>query len=380
MMNNKRKTYSILLSLVVFCLLAFFITSFCFNEEDVDTVTGVYDSGNVVSVSQGYADIKLGDYYISGGEGGVVTFITKLEDLFAWAKSREDNESPEIVYLKGSFSAKDMEMVQITRSANISIIGLGEGAEFENIGFNITNSRNLIFQNLKIGKVLYPGDAFNISSSFHIWIDHCELFSDLSVTDAKNVYDGLLDINYGSSFITVSWTYFHDHFKTSLISSSDDFDLGYIDSASRITFRNNWFKDSFERNPSIRFGAVHIFNNYFENIHNYGLASRLNANALVENNYYYNVSQPMVDRNFLIDDSLPGFICQKDNIFTGDDFFDKRITTKEELPDNNCDFWDDNQIPYHYDLIDVSLIPEIIFNGAGVGRLEELFMIDGNGL
>ena len=62
---------------------------------------------------------------------------------------------------------------------------------------------------------LFPGDdAVSIQKSTNVWIDHNEFFSD---TDhGFDYYDGLLDITHGCDFITVSYNYFHDHYKVSL--------------------------------------------------------------------------------------------------------------------------------------------------------------------
>ena len=42
----------------------------------------------------------------------------------------------------------------------------------------------------------------------------------------KDKYDGLLDIKKNSEYITVSWCYFHDHYKSILIgfTATDTYD------------------------------------------------------------------------------------------------------------------------------------------------------------
>ncbi len=97
-------------------------------------------------------------------------------------------------------------------------------------------------------------------ASRNIWIDHCELYSDL--THGKDFYDGLLDIKNESSFVTVSWSNIHDHWKASLISSGDE-QVG--DTVIRATYHHNYFHDCGSRLPSIRFGRAHVFDNYYLN-------------------------------------------------------------------------------------------------------------------
>ena len=58
-------------------------------------------------------------------------------------------------------------------------------------------------------------------------------------------------------------TYFHNHWKTSLIGHSDNNgaeDKGHL----RITYANNYWKDIGSRAPSLRFGTAHVYNNYYE--------------------------------------------------------------------------------------------------------------------
>ncbi len=105
-------------------------------------------------------------------------------------------------------------------------------------------------------------------------------------------YDGQIDITHGADFITVSWNIFHDHFKNSLVGNSEntgDEDSGHL----RVTYHHNLFTRVDGRNPSIRFGTGHVYNNHYLNIPDYGIASRQNAQVRVENNYFDNVDQPI---------------------------------------------------------------------------------------
>jgi pectate lyase len=64
-------------------------------------------------------------------------------------------------------------------------------------------------------------------------------------------------------FFSRSNTYFHDHYKASLVSHSDSNsaeDTGKL----HVTYANNHFKNINSRMPLIRFGTSHIINSYFE--------------------------------------------------------------------------------------------------------------------
>ena len=103
----------------------------------------------------------------------------------------------------------------------------------------------------------------------HIRIDHCT-FTDGRFPDREaplgfhgervQRHDGLLDIEDGSDFITVSDSRFENHDKAILIGSGDgrgDRDRGHL----KVTFARNLFSDIVQRAPRVRFGQVHVVNN-----------------------------------------------------------------------------------------------------------------------
>ena len=144
-----------------------------------------------------------------------------------------------------------------------------------------------------------------------MWIDHNDFSSDLD--HGVDFYDGQVDITHGADFITVSWNVFHDHFKNSLVGNSEntgDEDTGHL----RVTYHHNLFTRVDGRNPSIRFGTGHVYNNHYLNVPDYGIASRQNAQVRVENNYFDNVDQPIRADTSLSD--VAGFVNQvSTNIF-----------------------------------------------------------------
>ena len=75
------------------------------------------------------------------------------------------------------------------------------------------------------------------------------------------VHDGLVDITNAASYLTVSWNRFLNHDKTMLIGSSDSAtaDRGQL----KVTLHHNVFDGVGQRAPRVRFGQVHVFNNYY---------------------------------------------------------------------------------------------------------------------
>jgi pectate lyase len=108
-----------------------------------------------------------------------------------------------------------------------------------------------------------------VTGSDHVWIDH-NSFTDAPLTDnflpvenghVKQCHDGALDITNASDYVTVSYNVFGEHNKNNLIGGSDgaSADEGKL----RVTFSNNVFRDVASRAPRVRYGQVHLFNNYY---------------------------------------------------------------------------------------------------------------------
>jgi len=130
-------------------------------------------------------------------------------------------------------------------------------------------------------------DALCLNGATHVWIDHCEFQSHLYPQDLdgneitssnsyystdedwkKDFYDGLLDVKNGSTWITISNCYFHDHWKACLCASGDssankNTTTGATDEDMRITFYHNYWKDISARQPLFRWGKAHILNSYY---------------------------------------------------------------------------------------------------------------------
>jgi pectate lyase len=212
---------------------------------------------------------------------------------------------------------------------------------------------------MKIHEVFYPDDAITIDACQHVWVDHNELYSKIGTGITVDTYDGLLDIKNGSCYVTVSWNHLHHHMKCSLIGHTDDISQQTLDSQMRITYHHNWFSYTDGRNPSIRFGAIHMFNNYFEEITDYGIAARDGAHAKIENCHYNNVVLPMSTDKFPVDGLPNGYICESGNIFTG-------TCGANVISQTGCDFWDSVTLPYSYTLDSVEAVESTVKLFAGV--------------
>ena len=100
---------------------------------------------------------------------------------------------------------------------------------------------------------LVDNDGITVQNSTRVWIDHNEFESEFSQELGPDYYDGQLDTVRGSDWITISWNYFHDHWKSNLMGNSDvlrDVDFGKL----HLTYHHNYWRNCGTRGPSGRFG------------------------------------------------------------------------------------------------------------------------------
>ncbi|KAG8891477.1 hypothetical protein FRC01_014674, partial [Tulasnella sp. 417] len=229
---------------------------------------------------EGYATMNGGT---TGGAGGPTITVSSISAL----RDAVNGTSPRIVRLETIIQG-DGELIDV--GSNVSILGACGGG-LTGGGFRVKRGTNVIFRNLKLFKSKAPVDLIEIRTSTNIWVDHNEFYSDMD--NGKDYYDGACDINHGSDWITVSWNYFHDHYKTSLVGNGDDNgaeDIGHF----HVTYHHNYFQHLGSRIPSLRFGTGHVYNNYYDDIKISGIDSRLGAQMLIENNVFVNAVKPLM--------------------------------------------------------------------------------------
>ena len=165
--------------------------------------------------------------------------------------------------------------------SNTSIIGM-DNAKLKGVNL-VLDSDNVIIRNIQFESPYdyFPSwdpndglegnwnsqyDSISIKGGTHIWIDHSS-FQDGPETVEKYFgrkyehRDGLVDITNEADYITISYSTFENHNKTMLIGSSDSkiSDEGKL----HVTLHHNYFYDVVQRLPRVRFGQVHVYNNYF---------------------------------------------------------------------------------------------------------------------
>lgn len=285
----------------------------------------------------------------TGGEGGTVVTATTGNQIIAALKAKPAN-TPLKIYVNGKITPSNTSesKIDIKDVSNVSIVGVGTNGEFDGIGIKIVRASNVIIRNLKIHHV-NTGDKDGISiegPANNIWIDHNEIYNSLNVD--KDYYDGLVDAKKNSEYITISWNYFHDSWKTSLVGSSDSDNYD-----RKITYHHNRWENINSRGPLFRFGQGHLYNNYYYNVIESGINSRMGAKLRIEHNHFENAYNPIISQYSKED----GFWHVVNNKFVNSTGSMPTTSTTSYTP------------PYSYTLDPVDSVKSIVTQYAGVGKV-----------
>jgi pectate lyase len=340
----------------------------------------------------GYASLEGGT---TGGAGGPVVVPTSFVELQQYASGTD----PVIILIDREFKGPNV----LKLGSNKTLFGVGTKGFINQIGVSIQSQHNIIIRNLKFTMTGVPitNDGENKIAGFnfdpdciaiqaddetlpeaqrkssHIWIDHCEFYNeDPTVMTDYDRYDGLLDAKNNCQYITISWNYFHDHHKACLFGkgNSDDFDR-------KITMHHNKFENIGSRMPLMRFGKLHMFNNYTTRcLEGNGLNVRINSNAYVEKNYYEDVKKPIFGKI-----SEGGKAVLKDNIFKNCDrmpaiTLPNALSPKASSLSSSEEFETSSYIPPYqcasitFPVVDV---PAKVNQYVGVGKLQAPAVVTG---
>jgi pectate lyase len=271
---------------------------------------------------------------VTGGSGGSEVTASDYATFRAYCRQ----VGPLIIHVQGALVAN--ENYTYVDQHHKTIVGDGTNAAF--YGDLRIIATNIIVQNLYISATNHSSaDGITLddtTSSAHpngparyVWVDHCTFY---------NCTDGSLDITDGADYVTVSWCKFTyapvppgvvNHEFVDLIASDDG------DNASQyhVTFHHNWYGDYCrERMPSVRFGRVHVFNNYYNCVgNNYCVRTRIDAQLLVENNYYLGVQNPW---ERYITTGTAGLLSQTGNITNNCTFVNNWTSGAQTIPGNDA--------------------------------------------
>jgi len=255
--------------------------------------TGGGNTGSVNACSatpQGYASQGGGTTGGSGSNAVTVTVSTGTQ--LQQALQNRDLNRPLTIRVNGRITPANsgsLTKFDIKDMNNVTIVGVGNNGILDGIGIKIWRANNVIIRNLTIRYVsIGDKDAISIEGpARRIWIDHNDLYNTLN--SDKDFYDELVSGKNDIDNITISYNKLHDSWKTSLWGSSDSDNFN-----RRITFHHNHWYNVNSRLPLFRFGQAHIYNNYYQNMLESGINSRMGAVIRIENNVFEDVKNPIV--------------------------------------------------------------------------------------
>lgn len=278
----------------------------------------------------------------TGGQSGRIVTASTVQQLKDYAAASE----PLVIFIRGTLTATDY--LKIPVAANKSFIGVGAGAEVVNAGFKLINVSNVIFRNFTVRDAYLPGDwdgkspendrdGIQLDTTHHVWVDHMKF---------ERMGDGLIDTRKDSDLITYSWNVFADNNKA--------LGVGWTANAvTRMTIHHNWIRNTTQRNFSLdNTAAAHVYNNFLQDIGQYGMMGRNAAKVVLEGNSFTAVQDPVVAKDPATE------VVNRDNVFNG----------TRGRKDNVGAAFDPTQF-YAYQKDDAARVPEIV--EAGAGPLEE---------
>ncbi len=213
---------------------------------------------------------------VTGGAAGCLYKVTNLKDSGA-GSLREGAEKSGAAWIVFDVSGDIHLKTPIEVASNKTIDGRGQYIRIYDRGLYVLDKSNVIIENLifKKGGGADTNDAIQIKDkSKLVWVDH---------TSLSDYPDGLLDITRASTDVTVSWCKFSVHDKTMLIGAAPEH-TG--DSVIRVTLHHNWFRETTQRHPRLRFGKVHTVNNFYDGWLSYGAVSNMYGELYSEANVY----------------------------------------------------------------------------------------------
>jgi pectate lyase len=296
-----------------------------------------------------------------------------VTDLEQFQQAVLDDE-PRVVRVQGVLSPASTPV-----GSNKTIVG-SCGAEIHG-HLEIREAQNIIVRNITIvgfsagDCALDPGfdpaegcssgaDAITVQrNTHHVWFDH------VAVRDGS---DGNLDITNGANFVTVSWSKFSytprtddlgsdstgasGHRYSNLVGGTDEPDDFDDANALNVTWHHNWWADNVvERQPRVRFGQNHLFNNYYNSATtNYCVRAGIQAKVLLEGNFFDGVNDPHQFNN-AADEATA-------NISAGDTNIYQNTTNDQSTGGGGPAFTDP---PYEYTLDAADGVPAAVTSGAG---------------
>lgn len=418
-----------------------------YDMEGYSTVYGVTGGGLLKEVNDNYYKVATAEEFLkaliaskTSGKGSVIELtadinlgsreVANYSDYSAIIKEAQAQPLTHPTLITSGMSQLTFDGVN-----NLTIFS-SNGSSIKHAVITFKRSENIIIRNIKFDELWEWDEATNgdydrndwdyitiDDSATGIWIDHCTFYK---------AYDGVVDIKNPNptSNITISWCEFlpgsendtfFDVMMNELASHPDKYPyyqhlldegmtkeqiyayaygqkkthlLGQSDDATnaagiRLTLANNYYKNSMDRMPRLRYGNAHVYNcimdaqelldvrssisnpDIAEKIVSNGASSTCGGQVLLENCYISGIENALNSGN---GSSPSGYINAINSVY----YMNGNLTKLEP----KCNSTGDTRVlitdadafiaalPYtNYELYDASSLKQIIIPSAGAGKL-----------
>ncbi|GAA1374177.1 polysaccharide lyase family 1 protein [Streptomyces beijiangensis] len=319
----------------------------------------------------GYASQNGGT---TGGAGGQTVKATTGTQIHAALCGRATSSTPIIIQVEGTINHGNTtkvsgsscntaaDRIELKQISNVTIVGVGSGAVFDQLGIHVRESSNIIIQNVTVRNVKKSGspisnggDAIGMETDVrNVWVDHTSLEASGGESEG---YDGLFDLKDNTQYVTLSYSTLRNSGRGGLVGSSEtELSNGFI------TYDHNLYENIDSRTPLLRGGTAHIYNNYYVSLNESGINSRAGAHAKVDNNYFKD-SKDVLGTFYT---SAAGYWQVSGNTFDN-------VTWSAPGSENNPAGPDPTSnttvsIPYAYTLDNASCVPALVTRTAGANK------------
>jgi pectate lyase len=335
------------------------------------TAQSVPDAAAATGPATGFATQNGGT---TGGAGGQTVRASTGTAIHTALCNRATKTTPIIIEVTGTINHGNTSQVsgpgcntaasviELKQISNVTLVGVGSGAVFDQIGIHIRESSNIIIQNVTVQNVKKSGspisnggDAIGMESGVrNIWVDHVNL---LASGGESQGYDGLFDMKNDTRYVTLSYSTLRNSERGGLIGSSEsDVSNGFV------TFHHNLYQNLNSRTPLLRGGIAHMYNNHYVGLVESGINSRAGAKAKVDNNYFEDSK-----------DVLGTFYTDQAGYWqVGGNVFDN-VTWSSRSGDHNPAGPNPTSntsvsIPYSYPMDGASCVPAVVSQTAGANK------------
>ena len=159
----------------------------------------------------------------TGGAGGQTVRATTGTAIHAALCGRASSSTPITIEVEGTINHGNTAkvsgdscntaagVIELKQISNVTIVGVGSGAVFDQLGIHIRESSNIIIQNVTVQNVKKSGsptsnggDAIGMESGVrNVWVDHVTLEASGGESEG---FDGLFDMKDNTQYVTLSYS------------------------------------------------------------------------------------------------------------------------------------------------------------------------------